>query len=65
MAEEGKFNRILAGSIPAKTPCILTVNRTRALILRLTTKLSCSVFFVKLPFPAKVDSFGNFTNPIL
>jgi hypothetical protein len=65
MAEEGKFNRILSGSISAKHAAILTVKQFRALILRLTTKLLCSVFFVKLPFPAKIASFSNFTDPIL
>ena len=65
MAEEGKCNRILAGSMPPKPAVILTINQFRALISRLTTKLLCLVFFVNLPFPAKVHSFGNFINPIL
>jgi hypothetical protein len=65
MTEEGKFNPILAGSIAFQTRVILTKNRIRAVISHHNAESSYPVFFVKLPLPAKVASFGNFTNPIL
>lgn len=34
-------------------------------IARILGRSHSSVFFVSLPFPAKVPAFGNFTNPIL